>query len=332
MTDIDQLKKKVKSRELALVIALGGSERALIDDALDHIRKAYLPTSSAELNHHKMTVGEHDLTELVPTLLSMPFLASQRLVELHGAEKLSPQDISTVVDYLAQPNSSSLLVMVFNKIDKKNKLVQALESLGQLFVFAMANDSDRIKFVVDEVKAHGMTIGSHAAQFLAITTNNDLLLIKSAIEKLSLLHLNQEISIDVIEENIVTRGEQDVFLLARFIGEGRLADALFALGQLRNSQENAIKFLGVLIWQFRILVHIRHCLDHRMSDWDIRKQVSVFGDRFMWMSQVAKKRTIQFHMERLTKLLDCDQALKSLNVAEPLLLVEKVVYQSAAGI
>jgi hypothetical protein len=96
-----------------------------------------------------------------------------------------------------------------------------------------------------------------------------------------------------------------------------------------RSQENALKFLGVLIWQFRVLVHIRHCLDKGMVDWDIRQEVSIYGDRFLWMLKVAKKRTIAFHIGRLTKLLSCDLTLKSQKTAEPFNVIERLIYQSA---
>jgi hypothetical protein len=66
-----------------------------------------------------------------------------------------------------------------------------------------------------------------------------------------------------------------------------------------------------------------------MSEWDVRKQVSVFGDRFLWMSQIAKKQSLQFHIDRLLKLLDCDQALKGSFRCEPFLILEKAVYQLA---
>ncbi len=68
-----------------------------------------------------------------------------------------------------------------------------------------------------------------------------------------------------------------------------------------------------------------------MVEWDIRKEVSVYGDRFSWMLKIAKKRTISFHINRLTKLVQCDVALKSQKIAEPLTLIEKVIYQSAIG-
>src|SRR5580704_686580 len=104
------------------------------------------------------------------------------------------------------------------------------------------------------------------------------------------------------------------------------------VAKLRNNEESALKFLGVLIWQFRVLVHIRHAMDQGMMEWDIRKQVAVFGDRYAWMAIVAKKRTIAFHINRLTRLLECDTALKTLSISEPFNMIEKIIYQSVSGV
>ena len=71
----------------------------------------------------------------------------------------------------------------------------------------------------------------------------------------------------------------------------------------------------------------RSCLDHGMSDGDIRTTVNVFGDRFTWMMLVARKRNLKIHIDRLTKLIECDKALKTGAALEPFHVIEKYVYQ-----
>lgn len=320
-----ELKKKVKNLS---IIALGGEERALIDDALEMVRDEVLAKNNRELNHLRLMVGEDSLDSLVSTLNTMPFLADKRLVEIHGAEKIKDSEL---MDYLENPSPFSVLVLVFNKIDRRNKLVSALSSKDWLFLFELKDESDRIKLILQEAKNANLAIDQQSAQFLNVITGGDLLAVKSAIKKLS-LSFEGQVKIEDIEKHVVNSSQDDVFLLARLISEGNLSKSLVILERLRNSQEPALKFLGVLAWQFRALLHIRHCQDQKLSDWDIRKQVGVFGDRYEWMAQVAKKKTIAFHINRLTKLLECDQQLKSFSTKEPFNLIEKVVYQSAVGL
>lgn len=323
--DIEQIKKKVKN----LIIALAGEERALIDDALVCIRDEVLPKEDRALNHLRLMVGEDDL-DVVSTLNTLPFLAEKRLVELHNAEKIKAENVE-LLNYLDNPAPFSVLVLVFNKIDKRNKFVSALASKDLLVNFEVKGESDRLKLIINEAKIAGLLFDQKTANFLNVLTAGDLLAIKSAIKKLS-LNFSGAVTINDIEQHVVNESAQDVFLLARMISEGNLSSALLTLDRLRKSDENAIKFLGVLAWQFRILLHIRHCQEQKLNDWDTRKLVGVFGDRYEWMAQVAKKKNLSFHINRLTKLIECDRLLKSLNSKEPYNLIEKLVYQSAIGL
>lgn len=332
MMGIDQIKQKVKNQKLGHVVALGGSDRALIDDAIDYLRQTFINEASKDLNFQKLVVGEDDLTDVITNLYTAPFLASKRFIEIHGPENLSAALSKDVLNYINDPCPTSLAVLVFSKIDKRSKLVSNLTKNDQLFLFDIPSEGEQVSYIVKLAKSHGFKIKENVAQFLAVLTNNDTLAMKEALKKLSLQFEGGEVSIENIEQHIADSKEQDVFLLARLICQGDLSQALLKLAQLRAQKENAIKFLGVLMWQFRTVLHIRHCLDKGMPEWDIRREVSVFGERFSWMAIIAKKRHITFHMKRLTRLIECDRSIKSLNISDHLNLIEKVVYQSAIGI
>jgi DNA polymerase III subunit delta len=332
MSGIDSIKQKFTKNTPPLVIALGGSERALIDEAVEFLRKKCLTPESRAFNHSRLVAGESDLSQLGADLSTMPFLANMRLIEVHAAEKLDEKTSTLLIKYLENPSSTSLLVVVFSKVDKRNKLISALITKGFYYSFDIANDHDLVSIVLGESKSQGIKISKDVAHFLVLVCDKDLLAIKAGLSKLALLFENREVLINDIEQHLCSHGEQDVFLLARAISEGKLAESLFTLGLVRNSQENALKFLGVLMWQFRVLLRIRHGLDEGLSDQEISKQASVYGDRLRWMMAVARKKTITFHINRLTRLLECDVALKTLNTKEPFNVIEKAVYQSAAGL
>lgn len=317
---------------MPLVLALGGSERALIDDALDFVRHKILTPESRDFNHSRMVAGETDLTHLLADLSTMPFLAPMRLIEVHAAEKLDEKIVASLIKYLERPSSTSVLVIVFSKTDKRNKLINALIGKGCFYSFDSVSEQELVQIIRGEAKAHNMVLSQEVAHFLSLVLDKDLLAIKAAISKLGLLFEHREVSLNDIEQHLGTHGEQDVFSLARSISEGRLSDSLFRLGLVRNSQENALKFLGVLVWQFRLLLNIRYGFEQGMHESEISKRVSVYGDRFRWMAIVARKNSMAFHTNRLIKLLECDAALKSINSKEPFNLIEKAVYQTAVGL
>lgn len=318
---IEQIIENVKKLK---IIALGGNERAFVDDALNAIR-AIVPADMLELNHHRYLAKEDELSGLTTSLMSLPFLSEYRLVEIHDAEKLTSADTALLTDYLAKPCTSSLLVLVFNKIDKRSKFIKALDDAKLLTVFD-AEPTNAISFITKEALALNMRITTSTATFLLTLVGADLLAAKHALAQLAVHAEGRELTIDDIEQIVIDKSEQDVFTLARMIAEGHSAEALIGLHKPGASNDNAIKFLGVLAWQFRTLAHIRHCLDQGMNDWDTRKAVAIFGARYDWMAQIARKRPMSFHIERLTRLLDCDRSLKSLSVRDPFIFIERLLY------
>lgn len=331
MSAIEALKQKLHNAPPPLV-GLGGAERAFVDEALDMLRKRVVSPESASLNHARLTASESDLSQLKADLYTVPFLASLRLIEIHGAEKLDEGSIKTIIDYIENPSPSTVLVIVFNKIDKRNKLIHALEQAGYLYVFESASGKDIVDVICRHAQSLNMVMKREIAHLIAIMLDNDVLAIKSALTKLALVAEGREITERDIEEHVCAEADQDVFLLARSIAEGKLSDSLYRLGLVKNKQENAIKFLGVLVWQMRVILHICHCFERGMNEQEAMKKVSVYGDRFRWMANIARKKNITFHINRLTRLIECDALLKSISIKEPFNLIEKVVYQSALGL
>lgn len=326
MAHIEHLKELVKNLRFPKAFGLGGGEALLIDDALAQLRLLQKKDDPAGLNHHRYTLEEVHVSLAIHTLQTPPFAATYRLVEVQSAEKLDAHDLESLLAYIDNPAPDAILVLIFAKVDKRNKLWQAL-SERQLFFSAEISAKDIGTFIRAEAQKVGLKLNAELEAFLAMSFDNDLLAIKSTLKKLALTKEAQSLSLEEALLQVSGTGMQDVFKLARSISEGELGAALKTLALVRH-QENALKLLGVLTWQFRVLLHIRHCLDAGMADWDIRKEVSVYGDRFSWMLRVAKKRTIAFHINRLTRLLQCDLALKSQKTAEPFNMIERVVYQS----
>ncbi len=331
MIAIEQIKQLVKNPHLPKVIALAGSERALMDDALAALRSYCQNLDKAGLNYYRYRAGEDKLDKVINTLKTVPFLAEQKLIELHDGDKINAADAKELIEYSNNPSDFSVLVVIFNKIDKRSKLFSAFEEKKCVYLFEPLSEKETITFIKRQAESLGLKIDQESASFIQLSLDGDMLAIKSTLEKISLVYENKSPSLDEIAQNVIGDGMMDVFRLARTISEGDLKNSLIELNRLRQHQENALKFLGVLVWQFRVLVHIRDCVDRNLQEWDIRKEVSVFGDRFTWMLRVAKKRTIGFHINRLTRLLLCDVFLKSQKTADPLAVIEKAVYQSAVG-
>ncbi len=328
----EHIKELVKNHKIPRVIGLFGAEQLLIEEALALLRTTLLEDADLSLNYHRYDAAEKLPTEWFSSLKTPPFLARERVVEIHNAEKLSTHDQALVVDYVTNICDFSVLILLFSKTDKRNKLISILDNNKLLFEFEKLNNDQIANYVLSYIKNNNIKINNEALNFLNMILDYDLIAIKEALKKLSIVDVPKELTLEEVAVHIGTEQYADIFKLARSLSEGDLKKSLYLLGLLRKNQENALQLMGVLMWQFRVLLHIRSCLDKGMAQWDIRKEVSVYGERFTWMLNIAQKRTIAFHAHRLTRLLQCDMALKSQKIAEPLSFIERVVYQSVIGI
>lgn len=328
MMATEQIKHLIKNGLPYPVIALAGSEKALIEDSLSLLREYFKKSiDSNGLNYYKFSVAEARLADVIVSLQTIPFLADKKLVEIHDCEKLNAEQAKPLIEYIKNAFSGSVLIMVFNKFDKRSKLISVLDPKKNLFVFDKLNEKNSVKIIISYAKDLGVKIDEEAASFLFLSLDGNLLAIRSTLDKLSLNHEKMAPSLSDIASVVMGEASVDVFDLARLISEGKISKALIELAKLRQQQENALKFLGVLAWQFRLLLSIRDCLDRKIPEWEIPKEVSIFGDRFNWMLQIAKKRSTSFHVKRYMLLIQCDIFLKSIKTQDSMVIIEKIVYQ-----
>lgn len=332
MASIQQLMEKIKKGPIPKVVALAGSERALLMEALMLIREKVVDKSTADLNHQKLDLAKADFSECLCSLKSMPFLASHRLVEVGSIEKLSAKELAELKNYIEYPLESSYLVLLFEKFDKRNSVVTALNKMEVLYESNPLGPADILAFIKKQAELLSLNLTSQAMSMLQEILDNDVCAITNALEKLSLAkQKDRPITLEDVLDHVANTSSPDAFLLVRAIAEGQLKKSLTVLTKLKESGENPLKFLGLLQWQLRTIVSLRHFLDEGMSDIAAGKGAQIYGDRLYWMLKVAKHKNMAFHTNRLVRTLQADAALKSVNSHYPYSYIEKLVYQSAVG-
>ena len=242
MVAIEQIKQLVKNHQVPKVLALGGVEQAMLDEALAMLRLYILAGGDESLNHHCFNIGENQSDSWLSAVQTAPFLAPKRLVEVHNAEKLGPSDIIDLLNYIQKPADFSVLILVFSKLDKRSKLVCALDQQKALFEFSLATNTEILALVTHDLKKYNIKISSEAVNLLVLLLDNNLLAIREIIKKISLVYENSTISLEQVAAQIAGNALPDVFKLARSMSEGDLKASLYTLGLLRQNQENAIKF------------------------------------------------------------------------------------------
>ena len=305
--------------ELPLVLAVGGDERAYVDEAVDAIKKRVLNHTMVDFNFDVLSAKTMSFDDIVLTAKMLPVLADKRLVIVTESEALKG-------DEFALPhNPTTVLLFVFDILDTRLKFAKTLDLLGVLYKFDHPKEREMLSLIQARAKERGFHMSQEVVQALYFEIGNNVLLLERAFEKLELSVEGVSVTVQDIGEQIAQAAFQDAFKLARAVVLGEKAEVARSLCELRKAQEVPLKLLGLLAWQFRIVLKVRAMLDEHCSVSEIGSKLNLFGDRLDTALKAAKIFSAEEHIQRLKKLYEVDKKLKSSRVPAWLLLEEAVL-------
>lgn len=266
---IGSLLEELASGRVRPAYLLAGAEPLLREDALAAIESAVLSGGPKDFNLDRLEVGRDRPGRLEEALASLPVMAERRLVVLRETEgrgaKLdaawgSVIETSLGVAASTGEESTSVLVVVCSKADKRNKWVKAFRGPA-LHVECEAPKKSRelAGFLAEEARRQGVDLDPEAAALLAERVGPQLLLLRQEIEKASLLaEPGEKVGRKHVEQAVSAVAEEPIWDLTDAIGQGRVADAVGLLSRLLSQGAAPPAILGALASHFRRLVRVGH--------------------------------------------------------------------------
>jgi DNA polymerase-3 subunit delta len=238
--------------EIDPVYCLSG-ERYLVDAAAGAIRAAVLAEAGAgaAFNNDVFDLKEKGLAAALSTARTLPMMAKRRLVVGKAIDEVKAADLEPLVDYLEDPNPSTCLLLVADKVDVRFKAFQVLKKRGYLHVFAPLRDQALAGWLRGEARARKLTIAPDAAEALATAAGPDLGRLSQALDLLALYAGGKAITVDDVEDLVAETRERGIFELTKAIGAGNVARALALLTNMLRNREPALRI------QFMLARHLR---------------------------------------------------------------------------
>jgi DNA polymerase-3 subunit delta len=241
---------------------LAGDEPLLRDDALAAIEAAVLADGPRDFNLERLEVGRNSPGRLEEALASLPIMAERRLVVLRETEgrgaKLDAAWGSVIEAWVsaADAASSTVLVVLASKVDKRNRWVKSFRDPALLVVCEAPKKARELAgFLAAESRRQGVDLDPEAAALLADRVGPQLLLLRQEIEKASLLAgPGERVERRHVEQAVSAVAEEPIWDLTDAIGEGRVADAVGLLSRLLAQGAAPPAILGALASHFRRLV------------------------------------------------------------------------------
>jgi DNA polymerase-3 subunit delta len=316
----------VKRGEIAPIYCFSG-ERFLVDTAVAAVRAAVLAAAGAgaAFNHDTFDLKESGLGGALGTARTLPMMAKRRLVVGKAIDDVKAADLEPLVAYVEDPNPSTCLLLIADKVDVRLKAFSALRKRGYLYVFAPLRDNALAGWLRTEAKSRGIDIKPDAANTLAMLAGPDLGRLAQALEQLA-IYVGREraIGVDDVEDLVAETREHAIFELTKAIGMGDVPRALALCANMLRNREPPLKIQFMLVRQVRQIWRAKELAAAGASRGDIASAVGI-NPYFLDDVLTPAKRMSRAALERaLERLYQADLAVKT-SRTEPELALSRLV-------
>lgn len=148
---------------------------------------------------------ETDAAAILSSLDMLPFGGGPRIVIVDGADRLSKQASEALITYLADPNPSSTLALVAEKLSKSTRLYKAVAKVGSKAVIECPAKRGRElpPYVQRIARSHGVEINSDAVSELVARVGDSSIMLDTQLSTLAdLLGGSGRITRELVEEHV----------------------------------------------------------------------------------------------------------------------------------
>lgn len=193
--------------------------------------------------------------DIVAACNTMPFAAEARLVVVRNADALKKADSEALVEYLAEPSSTTVLAVVARKLAKNTRLYKALAAMGKQAVIDCAPKKayELPKTVRGMAVSHGITMSDAGARRLVELVGENTVHLDAEIKKLALAHAGgQPIGPAEVEALVTRSAEVKPWDFTAAFAARDTAECVNLLGKMESASPYAL--IGMCVTRLRELI------------------------------------------------------------------------------
>lgn len=219
--------KNERQQSLLPAYLVSGADTLKRETVVKRLRERIAQISDLEFNCDRFDGAKDTGADIVSACNTAPFAGELRLVEVKNADKLRKADSEKLIAYLANPNTTTVLELIAEKMARNTRLYKAVAALGKTACIDCApmKEGDLKRAVRSMAVGHGFTMTPGAASLLVDRVGTDTVRIDSELEKIGMAHRGS----DPVNEN-------EVVLLVSDTSEARPWDLVNAFSD-RNVKQ-----------------------------------------------------------------------------------------------
>lgn len=298
-----------------------GPEEFLKEDAVQRLRNFLLRPGVVDLNYHLFYGKEDRGARIVEVASTLPFMSEKRLVVVREGERLKVSDKKEILKYAQSPSPSTCLVLLVNKIDRRENFYSTLTKFALEVSFKPVRGNDLISWIENRAREEGKKIAPRAAFELKERIGGNLRELTGQLTKIFLYAGDKkDIGVEEVRALVGEGGEASGFDLAEAISEGKKDKALKILGKILSEGEKAPELIGLISWQVRRIAEAKSRIAQGETPTEACQSLGIFPYfRKKFISQV-KKSSFPKLRENFYSLLEADRQFKSGRLTPNLIL------------
>ena len=319
---------KLDPETLAPVYILVAQESLLMSRAHKALLDAAVPEDLRGFNCDQLQGKGGAASDVLAAAQTLPMMAAKRFLLIRGLESMAAAELSKLVAYLEEPNPSTVLVALCQKVDKRIKFFQRAKKLG--FLHELSVPKRLGPWIRDEAKRQNADLSSAAAERLATVVGADLARLGLAIEQLALYTNGKAIDVDDVDDLIADTRERSVFELTDAIASRNQARAQLAVAGLFEQRQSSIGVVMMLARHMRQLGLCQAGEQQGLRGSELAKKVAVPPFVLEKLSRQSKHYSVRGVAKALTRLGEADRTLKGFGGSSKVLgrsLSERVVVE-----
>jgi DNA polymerase III subunit delta len=246
------------AHQLSALYLMFGEEDLLIEEGIEAVVQAALPSGGREFNLDIMRAGEADIRDVVARAASFPMMADHRVVVLRETEKVTGKDAEILLAYVEAPNPSTCFVAVAGKPDFRRKPFTTFKKSGIAVECRPLREHQLPAWIAARARQQGRELLPEAANLLCGYVGTSLRETQSELDKLfTYAGERKTLNADDVAAVVGIAKEYSIFELQRAVGERDLRKTVTILQRMLDAGENMQFILVMMTGYFLALWKLR---------------------------------------------------------------------------
>lgn len=318
----DNLRERLRRREVAPVYALFGEETYLRDAAVKYITDlCFAEGELREFNETEFSLNTPDnIKSALAAAEQLPMMASTRVVRVTDVRVAATSNRDTLKEeaeemlaaYLDRPSESSVVIFVADELSGNRKLGKLLKEKTVAVDFSRLDDAALRKWVGDRFRELGSEADASTVNHLIALAGDDVRRLTNEANKLSAAALpGKVVTRELVDALVPNSRELSNFGLTDNLIAGRKAEALRLLKKVLDDGTEPLGLLALISSSYRRLLIAGEMIARGDSRGDVVSAAKVFGpgqEAFLAAARRIETRKLATALQRIAQT---DLAIKT---------------------